>query len=147
MNRIISSQRLPISNFNIRIRQLIAVATVADWISCCLCFVSVARGQTPDPNTGSSLLAAKSGDSIVIESKGGAQTYKAIIDPKAGGNITQVSLRADGSVVARELNDIFFHGKHGEEYTLRGWTKREQCIVSCKMDLVSQLAMLVRKRN
>jgi hypothetical protein len=73
------------------------------------------------------LSAVKSGDTIVIASQGGTLTYKAVVDGKRGGDITQVSLPADGPVVARELNDLFYHGTHGEEYTLRGWTTTSCC--------------------
>ncbi len=45
---------------------------------------------------------------VVIESKGGPITYKAVVDAKTGGNIAQVKLPADGDVVPRQLNDIFF---------------------------------------
>ena len=80
----------------------------------------------------------KSGDSVVIESRGGPLTYKAIIDGKAGGDIGQVRIPADGEVIARELNDIFFLGTHGEEYTLRGWTGRSKFTLACAVNLVSQ---------
>ena len=80
----------------------------------------------------------KAGDSVVIESKGGPLTYKAVVDAKRGGNITRLSLPADGKVIARELNDIFFLGDHSGEYTLRGWTGRDRCTISCAVDLVSQ---------
>src|SRR5437667_283844 len=72
--------------------------------------------------SGAVLSAVKTGDEIVIESRGGALTYKAVVSSKTGGDITEVSLPADGKVMARELNDIFFHGAHGDQYTLRGWT-------------------------
>jgi Polysaccharide lyase len=94
--------------------------------------------QKPVAKKGSVLSAMKSGDSVVVESKGGPLTYKPVIDPKNGGNITQLNLPADGNVVARELNDLFFLGDHGEEYTLRGWTGRDKCTISCAVDLVSQ---------
>jgi len=66
--------------------------------------------------------AVKSGDAVVVESKGGALRYKVVVDGKLGGDITQLSLPANGPVIAREINDVFFLGQHGEEYTLRGWT-------------------------
>ena len=48
------------------------------------------------------------------------------------------SLPADGNVIARELNDIFFLGEHGEEFTLRGWTCRNRFPITCAVDLRSQ---------
>jgi hypothetical protein len=36
------------------------------------------------------------------------------------------------------VNDLFFHGEHGEQYTLRGWTGRSKFAVSCSVDVVSQ---------
>jgi hypothetical protein len=91
------------------------------------------RGQSPGV-----LSALKTGDTIVVESKGGAVTYKAVVDSKQGGNITQICLPGDGEVIARELNDIFFHGDHGEQYTLRGWTGKSKFILSCSIDVISQ---------
>ena len=38
----------------------------------------------------------------------------------------------------RDLNDIFFHGVHDNEYTLRGWTTRSACILSCSTDVTSR---------
>jgi len=82
--------------------------------------------------------AVKTGDEIVIESTGGVLTYKAVLSGKEGGNLTRVCVPANGPAVARELNDLFFHGTHGEEYTLRGWTGKSKCIILCSMDVVSQ---------
>jgi len=77
-------------------------------------------------------------DTIVIESKGGPITYKAVVDKKAGGNISAVCLPASGNAIARELNDIFFRGTHDEQYTLRGWLGESRCVLSCSMNVVSQ---------
>ena len=93
---------------------------------------SLVSAQTPGPQ----VVAAKDGKSVVVESRGGPVKYKAVIDPKTGGNITQLRLPAGGDVVARELNDLFFLGNHGEEYTLRGWTGRERFLQSCTVGLV-----------
>ncbi|HEY8750639.1 MAG TPA: hypothetical protein VIM11_21825 [Tepidisphaeraceae bacterium] len=84
--------------------------------------------------------AVKSGDAVVVESKGGALRYKVVVDGKLGGDITQLSLPANGPVIAREINDVFFLGQHGEEYTLRGWTGPAKFNISCNVDVVSQRA-------
>lgn len=86
------------------------------------------------------LSAVKTGEDIVVESRGGTVTYKAVLDAKTGGNMTEVRLPADGNVIARELNDIFFHGAHGEQYTLRGWTGKSKFIMACSMNVISQQA-------
>jgi hypothetical protein len=105
----------------------------------CACSAPMTSGQTPAVTKGASVLsAAKSDGSIVITSTGGALTYKAVIDPKSGGDITQFRLPADGEVVARELNDLFFLGQHGDQYTLRGWSGRIKFVIACSADLVSQ---------
>jgi hypothetical protein len=111
---------------------------VFGWVVTCLCLASLVAAQPPDATKNSILTAAKSGDSVVVEAKGGAISYKVVVDPKAGGNITQLALPAGGEVIARELNDLFFLGAHGDDYTLRGWTGRDRCIVACAVNLVSQ---------
>jgi hypothetical protein len=93
-----------------------------------------------DTSNRSVLSATKSGDSVVVESKGGSVTYKVVMDPKIGGDISELNLPADGKIVARELNDIFFLGYHGEEFSLRGWTGRDKFRIACAVDLVSQKA-------
>ena len=98
----------------------------------------VGRAAIETPKAAAALSAVKSGDTIAIASQGGALTYKAVVDGKRGGDITQFSLPADGPVVARELNDVFYHGTHNKEYTLRGWTGRDRCNLSCSLELVSQ---------
>src|SRR5882724_10820688 len=104
-----------------------------------LCSAPLASAQTAAANkTAAVISVVKTGDEIAIESRGGALTYKAVLSGKEGGNITQVSLPADGPAIARELDDIFFHGTHGEEYTLRGWTGKSKFIISCSMNVVSQ---------
>jgi hypothetical protein len=104
-----------------------------------LALVAIAAMLLPTTNThGATVSALKTGDQIMIESKGGALTYKAVLSSKAGGDITQVSLPADGKIVARELNDIFYHGTHGDEYTLRGWTGKTKFIISCAMEVLAQ---------
>jgi hypothetical protein len=85
-----------------------------------------------------SLTAMTSGDTIAVSSRGGVLSYQAIVNAKRGGDIAQLSLPADGPVVARELNDIFYHGAHGEQYTLRGWSGLEKCNLSCSIELASQ---------
>ena len=100
----------------------------------CLCLASAGRGQDIRAN----LTAIKSADAIAMESRGGSVTYKAVVDRKQGGNITELRLPAGGDVVARELNDIFFLGAHGEQYTLRGWTGKTRFNISCSVDLVLQ---------
>ncbi len=131
MNRNIRPQA-----FDIHIVQLISFRSITASMAAWFFLVSIAAAQTP--NKSSALSAVKSGDSVVVESKGGLITYKAVVDAKTGGNITELNLPADGNVVARELNDIFFLGDHGEEYTLRGWTGRNRFPISCAVDLVSQ---------
>jgi hypothetical protein len=102
-----------------------------------LSIVALWIGSAPLAAQESKLSAAKSGESVVVDAKGGAITYQVLVDAKSGGNITQLRLPADGPVVARELNDIFYLGNHGEEFTLRGWTGKSKFIQSCKVDLVS----------
>jgi len=82
----------------------------------------------------STLTAIKADNSVVVEAKGGALTYKVTVDPKSGGNITQLCLPADSKPVARELNDIFFLGQHGEEFTLRGWTGKDKFTISSNVE-------------
>ena len=94
------------------------------------CLVGSASASGPE------VTATKDGKAIVVECSGGPLTYKAVIDPKTGGGISQLRLPADGPVVARELNDLFFLGVHGEEYTLRGWTGREKFLQSCSVQIV-----------
>jgi hypothetical protein len=97
--------------------------------------------QIPDANKDAAVLsAAKSGDTIIIESKGGPLTYKIAIDPKRGGDISDLQLPADGKIIAREINDIFFLGEHGDQYTLRGWTGPNKFTISCSANLISQKA-------
>jgi len=112
--------------------------SIAAWMASWLCLMPFASAQTGVANKSSVLSAVKSVDSVLVESKGGPLTYKAVVDAKTGGNITRLSLPADGKVIARELNDIFFLGDHGGEYTLRGWTGRNRFTMSCAVDLVSQ---------
>src|SRR5260370_40461701 len=103
------------------------------------CFATLFWAQALRAAAGAgSLSATKSGDAIVVESAGGTVTYKAIVNAKQGGNITEVRLPADGDVIARELNDIFFLGAHGEQFTLRGWTGKSRFNISCSVDMVSQ---------
>jgi hypothetical protein len=82
--------------------------------------------------------AAKTGDSVAIESKGGSLTYKALVDAKRGGDISDLCLPADGGVVAGAINDIFFLGAHGEEFTIRGWTGPGKFTKTCAVSIVSQ---------
>jgi len=84
--------------------------------------------------------ATRSADSITIESTGGSITYKAVVDTKRGGDISDFRLPASGDIVGRELNDIFFLGNHGEEYTLRGWTGPKKFTISCSADVISRKA-------
>src|ERR1043165_5489395 len=56
--------------------------------------------------------AVKTANKIFIEAGGGAVTYKAIVDEKSGGNITELSLPVDGKVVVRNVADIFYYGTH-----------------------------------
>jgi len=128
----------PVTTQRRRINQLIPVSAIATWMASWLCLASFASAQAPDAKKKSILSAVKSGDSIVVESTGGPIAYKAVVDAKTGGDITQLNLPADGKVIARELNDIFFLGTHGEEYTLRGWTGRNKFTISCTVDLVAQ---------
>ncbi|HEX3316280.1 MAG TPA: hypothetical protein VHR72_15385 [Gemmataceae bacterium] len=107
--------------------RLVVASTAMVWA-----LTSRASVQASDPE----VVATKEGKTVVVESRRGPLTYKVVIDPKTGGNITQLRLPADGPVVGRELNDLFFLGTHGEEYTLRGWTGRERFLQSCTVDLV-----------
>jgi hypothetical protein len=99
-------------------------------------FSSILTSLTPAHSA--TLTATKSADAIVIESTGGPITYKAIVDPKKGSDITDLQLPADGPIVARELNDIFFLGQHAQDFTLRGWTGPSKFIQSCSVDLLSR---------
>src|SRR5580704_11789410 len=91
--------------------------------------VAAAPAQQP---VGISAIAT--GGAVVVESRGGPITYKAVVDPKAGGDISDVRLPADGPVVSRELNDVFYLGSHDDEYTLRGWTGKPRFSLSCEVD-------------
>ena len=82
--------------------------------------------------------AVKTANKIFIESSGGAVTYKAIVDEKSGGDITELSLPVDGKVVVRNVADIFYYGTHGEDYTLRGWTGKSKFTLSCSQEVISQ---------
>jgi hypothetical protein len=82
--------------------------------------------------------AVNTSDKIVIESTGGPVTYKAIVDAKSGGDISELRLPANGNVVASNVADIFYYGTHGEDYTLRGWTGRNKFTLSCSQDVVSR---------
>jgi len=97
-----------------------------------LCVTPFAAAQ------GAVLSAAKAGDAVVVESRGSALTYRAVVDGKHGGDISQIRLPADGQVVAREVNDIFFLGQHAEDFTLRGWSGPEKFNIACAVELVSQ---------
>jgi hypothetical protein len=105
----------------------------------CLGMASFVSAQTADATKGAGgMSAAITGDDLVIESKGGTLSYRAGVDRKRGGNITLLCLPAGGKSVVRDLNDIFFHGSHDNEYTLRGWTGRSACILSCSTDVLSR---------
>jgi hypothetical protein len=107
--------------------------------SLCLGMASFTFAQAPEATKiGALLSAVMTGDDLVIESKGGMSSYKAVLERKKGGNITQLCLPPDGPAVVRDLNDLFFHGRHGKDYTLRGWTGRSRCILSCSMDVLSR---------
>jgi hypothetical protein len=82
--------------------------------------------------------ATKTGDKIVVESTGGPITYKAIVDSKSGGDITDLRLPAHGNIVASNIGDVFYYGTHGEDYTLRGWTGRDKFTLSCSQSIASQ---------
>jgi hypothetical protein len=104
-----------------------------------LCLASLTWAQAPDAKNSTAVLsAAKSENSVTVESKGGALSYKAVVDGKNGGDIGGLHLPADGDVIAGQLNDIFFLGTHAEDYTLRGWTGPNKFTITCSVDLVSQ---------
>jgi hypothetical protein len=103
------------------------------------CLTPSASAAAPEAANGAATVTAvQSGATVVIESRDGAISYKAVLDPKTGGDITQVCIPADGPVVARELNDIFFLGEHGEDFTLRGWTSPSKFGISCATDVTSR---------
>jgi hypothetical protein len=105
----------------------------------CLGVASLVSAQAAHANGQAGVMSAVgTNDEIVVQAKGGALSYKAVVDRKLGGNITQVSLPAGDKAIVRDLNDIFFHGTHGGQYTLRGWTGRSNCILSCAMKTLSQ---------
>jgi hypothetical protein len=82
--------------------------------------------------------AVKADGAILIESRDGPISYKVTVDPKSGGDVSQLRLPATSDVVGRELNDLFFLGRHGEQYTMRGWTGREKFTMECSADVQSQ---------
>jgi hypothetical protein len=86
------------------------------------------------------MLATASASELAIESRGGPVTYKLVVDRKTGGSIKQLCLPAAGPPVANDLNDLFFFGAHQPDFTLRGWTARDNCTLSCSADIVSQTA-------
>jgi hypothetical protein len=115
-------------------------ASITSVLAAWLCVALSVSADTPGAIKNVALSAVKSGDAIVIESKGGPVTYKVVVDAKRGGDISDLQLPADGKVVGREINDLFFLGEHGDEYTLRGWTGPNKFTISCSADLVSQKA-------
>jgi hypothetical protein len=105
----------------------------------CLSAVSLLSVRTAHADGQAGVMSAvTTTDEIVVQSKGGSPSYRAVVDGKRGGNIAQVSLPAGVNAVVRDLNDIFFHGTHGDQYSLRGWTGRSNCILSCAMKTLSR---------
>jgi hypothetical protein len=102
----------------------------------CFGLVFVMRAQAaevPAPT-----LSATTTEKEIIIQSAGPVNYKAVVDRQKGGDIKQLCLPATSQPVADDLNNLFFHGRHGEDYTLRGWTGRDTCILSCAAELVSQ---------
>ena len=75
---------------------------------------------------------------LIVESSGGPVSYQAVIDRNRGGNIRRLCLPADGQSVVSDLNDIFFYGHHHNEYTLRGWSGRPECIAASSAKVLSE---------
>ena len=82
--------------------------------------------------------AATTEKELVIESKGGPVSYKAVVDRNQGGDIKQLCLPADSGPAMSDLNDIFFYGRHDNEYTLRGWSALAKCIQSSSAEGLSR---------
>lgn len=81
--------------------------------------------------------AATTKNELVIESKGGPVTYKAVLERNKGGDITQLFLPADSGSVLSDLNDIFFHGTHHNEYQ-KPWQQDWQQTSGFKYDVSGQ---------
>lgn len=99
-----------------------------------LTFVSRTQAaEVPAPT-----LSATTTEKEILIQSAGPVNYKAVVDRKKGGDIKQLCLPATSQPVVDDLDNLFFHGRHGEDYTLRGWTGRDTCILSCAAEVVSQ---------
>jgi hypothetical protein len=105
----------------------------------CLAIASLALAQAAGATKAVEVMsAAATEDELVVESRGGPVSYKAVVDRKKGGDIKRLCLPANSESVADDLNDLFFHGTHEDEYTLRGWSGRDRCILSSSAVVLSR---------
>jgi hypothetical protein len=105
----------------------------------CMAIVAVAGTQAAEVAKASGGMAATTTENeVIVQSDGSPMNYKAVIDRKKGGNIQELCLPAKSQPVASDLNNLFFHGSHGDDYTLRGWSGRDACILSSRVQVVSQ---------
>jgi hypothetical protein len=105
----------------------------------CLALVSLISAQAAvETNATEGMSVAETESELVIESKSGPVTYKAIVDRNQGGDIKELRLPTDSGPVMNDLNQIFFHGTDGDEYTLRGWSGRSKFISSSSAEVLSR---------
>ena len=83
-------------------------------------------------------MSATTTEKEILIQAAGPVNYQAVVDRQKGGDIKQLCLPATSQPVVDDLNNLFFLGRHGEDYTLRGWTGRDTCILSSAAEVVSQ---------
>jgi hypothetical protein len=141
--RVFAAASLPTMNLS-QLKSLLSKAcgVVTKTISVGLFGLAIASltiaGAAEAPKTTGVVSAVATDNEFVIESKGGPVSYKAVVDRKKGGDIKQLCLPANAQSVTDDLNNLFFHGTHGDEYTLRGWSGRDRCILTASAELLSQ---------
>jgi hypothetical protein len=117
---------------------VLPVKRISLWLFC-LALACATWTQAAAATKGTGLMSVATTETeLVVESSGGPVSYKAAVDRKKGGDIKQLCLPADGKPVTSDLDNFFFHGKHADEYTLRGWTARDQCILSSSVEVLSR---------
>jgi hypothetical protein len=76
-------------------------------------------------------------EELRIESKGRPVSYQAVVDRVKSGDIKRLCLPANNKPVASDLSSLFFYGEREKEYTLRGWTSRDRCILAYSAEVLS----------
>src|SRR5438552_3785170 len=118
-------------------RQENPMKAMSVWLFC-VGLVSFAIAQAAETRSSGLMSVTTTENELVIESKGGPVSYKAVVDRNKGGDIKQLCLPADSGSVVSDLNDIFFHGTHHDEYTLRGWSGLAKCILLSSAEVLSR---------